>query len=79
MVEHRGFRDFTTTIQLLFKCPCRNTVYPRLKLFKSHYVLGPSEAEWETTKDVCDRLELFYNVTELFSGQDIPLPICFFL
>ena len=26
MVEHRGFRDFTTTIQPLFKCPCRNTV-----------------------------------------------------
>ena len=25
MVEHRGFRDFTTIIHL-FKCPCRNTV-----------------------------------------------------
>ena len=26
MVEHRGFRDFTTTIQPLFKCPCHNTL-----------------------------------------------------
>ena len=26
MMEHRGFRDFTTTIQPLFKCPCRNIV-----------------------------------------------------
>ena len=26
MVKHIGFRDFTTTIQLLFKCHCRNTV-----------------------------------------------------
>ena len=26
MVEHRGFRDFTTTIQPLFKCHCHNTV-----------------------------------------------------
>ena len=26
MMEHRGFRDFTTTIQPLFKCPCHNTV-----------------------------------------------------
>ena len=26
MVGHRGFRDFTTTIQPLFKCPCRNNV-----------------------------------------------------
>ena len=25
-MEHRGFRDFTTTIQPLFKCPCPNTV-----------------------------------------------------
>ena len=31
-------------------------------------MLVPSEAEWETAKDVCDRLELFYNVTEFFSG-----------
>ena len=54
-------------------------VFPRLKLFESHYVLVPSEAKWETAKDVCDMLELFYNVTELFLGQDIPLPICFFL
>ena len=30
MVEHRGFRDFTTTIQPLFKCPCRNTVKKRI-------------------------------------------------
>ena len=26
IVEHRGFRDFTTTIQPIFKCPCHNTV-----------------------------------------------------
>ena len=26
MEEHRGFRYFTTTIQPLFKCPCRKTV-----------------------------------------------------
>ena len=78
MVEHRGFRDFTTTIQPLFKCPCSNTVFPRLKLFKSHYVLVPSEAEWETAKDVCDRLELFYNVTELFSGTRYPTANMFF-
>ena len=26
MVEHRGFRDFTTTIRPLFKCPCCNTL-----------------------------------------------------
>ena len=30
MVEHRGFRDFTTTIQPLFKCPCRNTMKKRI-------------------------------------------------
>ena len=54
-------------------------VFPRLKLFESHYVLVPSEAEWETAKDVCDRLELFYNVTELFSGTRYPTANMFFL
>ena len=53
-------------------------VFPRLKLFESHYVLVPSEAEWETEKDVCDRLELFYNVTELFSGTRYPTANMFF-
>ena len=53
-------------------------VFPRPKLFESHYVLMPSEAEWETAKDVCDRLELFYNVTELFSGTRYPTANMFF-
>ena len=53
-------------------------VFPRLKLFESHYVLVPSEAEWETAKDVCYRLELFYNVTELFSGTRYPTANMFF-
>ena len=38
----------------------------------------PSEAEWETGKDVCDRLELFYNVTELFSRTRYPTANMFF-
>ena len=41
-------------------------------------MLVPSEAEWETAKDVCDRLELFYNVTELFSGIRYPTANMFF-
>ena len=53
-------------------------VFPRLKLFESHYVLVLSEAEWKTAKDVCDRLELFYNVTELFSGTRYPTANMFF-
>ena len=53
-------------------------VFPILKLFESHYVLVPSEAEWETAKDVCDRLKLFYNVTELFSGTRYPSANMFF-
>ena len=53
-------------------------VFPRLKLFESHNVLVPSEAEWETAKDVCDRLELFYNVTELFFGTRYPTANMFF-
>ena len=80
------------TRRLGFDCPTRwnstylmlknvlayKNVFPRLKLFESHYLLVPSEAEWETAKDVCDRLELFYNVTELFSGTRYPTANMFF-
>ena len=53
-------------------------VFPRLKLFESPYVLVPSEAKWKTAKDVCNRLELFYNVTELFFGTRYPTANMFF-
>ena len=69
---------WNSTYLMLKTALAYKNVFPRLKLFESHYVLVPSEAEWETTKDVCDRLELFYNVTELFFGTRYPTANMFF-
>ena len=69
---------WNSTYLMLKTALAYENVFPRLKLFESHYVLVPSEAEWETAKDVCDRLELFYNVTELFSGTRYPTTNMFF-
>jgi hypothetical protein len=30
----------------------------------------PTEEEWKFAEDVVERLRLFYNITELFSGTD---------
>ena len=69
---------WNSTYLMLKTALAYKNVFPRLKLFESNYVLVPSEAEWETAKDVCDRLELFYNVTELFSGTRYPTANMFF-
>ena len=69
---------WNSTYLMLKNALAYKNVFPRLKLFESHYVLMPSKAEWETAKDVCDRLELFYNVTELFSGTRYPTTNMFF-
>ena len=69
---------WNSTYLMLKTALAYKNVFPRLKLFESHYVLVPSEAEWETAKGVCDRLELFYNVTELFFGTRYPTANMFF-
>ena len=69
---------WNSTYLMLKTALAYKNVFPRLKLFESHYVLVLSEAEWETAKEVCDRLELFYNVTELFSGTRYPTANMFF-
>lgn len=37
----------------------------REKLFAS---LCPTEADWKVAKDICDRLKMFFDITELLSG-----------
>lgn len=54
------------------------SVFPRLKLFESQYKNVPSDKDWETAEDVCNRLELFYNVTQLFSGTKYPTANMYF-
>lgn len=48
-------------------------VFFRLNQRESSYNCMPSEQEWSLAKDICEKLELFHTVTELFSGTIILL------
>ncbi|RVW64504.1 putative AC transposase [Vitis vinifera] len=54
-------------------------VFPRLKQREKYYMVMPSEEEWNMTKEICGRLKLFYNIIELFSGQNYPTANTFFI
>ena len=47
-------------------------VFFRLRQRKSSYKCIPKEEEWEMASSICERLALFYKVTELFSGTSYP-------
>ncbi|CAN1291855.1 Putative AC9 transposase [Linum perenne] len=44
-------------------------VFPRLKIRDPLYKSLPSESDWGFAKKCCSKLELFYDITELFSGM----------
>ena len=47
-------------------------VFSRLKPREPQYKSLPSEEDWEFAKEICCRLELFDEVTKLFSGTKYP-------
>lgn len=53
-------------------------VFPRLRQREPQYDCLPSETDWEFAKEMCDRLEPFYSMTELFSGSSYPTSNVFF-
>ncbi|RVW73150.1 putative AC transposase [Vitis vinifera] len=57
---------------------CSN-VFPRLKQREKYYMVVPSKEEWNMAKEICGRLKLFYNITELFLGRNYPTANTFFI
>lgn len=53
-------------------------VFFRLNQRESSYNCMPSEQEWSLAKDICEKLELFHTVTELFSGTTYPTANVYF-
>ena len=53
-------------------------VFSRLAKRESSYICLLTEYDWEVAKDICKRLELFYNVTEFFSGCKYPTTNMYF-
>ncbi|CAN1337575.1 Zinc finger BED domain-containing protein RICESLEEPER 2 [Linum perenne] len=52
--------------------------FGRLKIRNPSYVTLPSEDEWDMAKEICSKLELFYEVTQIFSGSTYPTANLFF-
>ncbi|XP_058753844.1 zinc finger BED domain-containing protein RICESLEEPER 2-like [Vicia villosa] len=44
----------------------------------TQYKTLPSEIEWMKAKEICERLEVFYDVTNLFSGTEYPTANVYF-
>ena len=53
-------------------------VFARLKQRESQYNCLPSEEDWKLAKEICDRLELFFEVTGLFLGTKYPTANLYF-
>ena len=47
-------------------------VFARLKQREFSYKTLPSDHDWMLAKKMCDKLKLFYSVTEMFSGTKYP-------
>ncbi|GKA57197.1 zinc finger BED domain-containing protein RICESLEEPER 2-like protein, partial [Tanacetum coccineum] len=53
-------------------------VFTRLKQRDSHYKTLPSPLEWENARVICKKLEVFHNVTAIFSGTRYPTANLYF-
>ncbi|GJR74545.1 zinc finger BED domain-containing protein RICESLEEPER 2-like protein [Tanacetum coccineum] len=53
-------------------------VFKRLKARDSQYKCLPKERDWELAMEVCDRLQVFYEITLTFSGSKYPTSNLFF-
>ncbi|KAG8382701.1 hypothetical protein BUALT_Bualt05G0104800 [Buddleja alternifolia] len=47
-------------------------VFPRAKARDIQYRSLPTDEDWENAVEICSKLKLFYNVTEMFSGTFYP-------
>nr|KAJ0200015.1 hypothetical protein LSAT_V11C600314420 [Lactuca sativa] len=55
-----------------------NSTYLMLSTALKYKKNVPDEKEWALASELCDRLKIFYNVTELFSGTKYPTTNIFF-
>ena len=53
-------------------------VFDRLSAREPQYKYLPSDDDWDMANEICQRLRLFYSVTELFSGTKYPTANVYF-
>ncbi|KAL8478241.1 hypothetical protein ACS0TY_030221 [Phlomoides rotata] len=69
---------WNSTYKMLDVAICYKDVFNRLKRREPLYTSVPTEEDWENAKDICAKLKLFNNVTELFSGTEYPTANLYF-
>jgi hypothetical protein len=63
---------WNSTYLMLSSALIYKDVFSRLRHFDALYTCMPNERDWEVAKDICEKLEVFYSVTKLFSGTTYP-------
>ena len=53
-------------------------VFDRMKLCDPQFKNTPTNDDWKMAREICEKLELFYSVTELFSGTMYPTANVYF-
>ena len=53
-------------------------VFHRLSHREPLYKHVPNDLDWNLAKEICDKLELFYEVTVIFSGTKYPTANLYF-
>ncbi|XP_024196349.1 zinc finger BED domain-containing protein RICESLEEPER 2-like [Rosa chinensis] len=64
---------WNSTYTMLNTAMIYEDVFPRLKHRDALYKFSPSEDDWSKTKEIIDKLEMFYDATELFSAPTPPI------
>lgn len=69
---------WNSTYNMLSTAMIYRDVFPRLKQREALYKYAPSEDDWSRTKEIVDKLVMFYDATELFSGTKYPTANLYF-
>ena len=69
---------WNSTYLMLATAVSYKKVFFRLKQREPQYKSLPDENEWALATELCERLKIFYSVTELFSGTKYPTTNLFF-
>lgn len=69
---------WNSTFLMLETAIAYKDVFDRLKLRDKAFKCCPDSSDWELATEICKRLEIFYKVTELFSGTKYPTSNLFF-
>lgn len=69
---------WNSTYRMLVVALAYKDVFIRLKTREHLYTSLPTTGEWEIAKEICNRLEIFNRVTEMFSGTQYPTTNIFF-